>query len=104
MSDAGDDRSIPWRWFSHDPVGNAIRMELVLDIFPEANLPHALDLAGHGAVADPVQNMDNRLLIVGRRGAVQSRVDARRGQHERSKECDFRPLHTRLRHTAALER
>ena len=65
---------------SSDPVvANALRLQLLVDVFTEAHLPNAVDVTRCRAKTDPVEHVDDGLIVGGRRDCSRAplRVDGR---------------------------
>ncbi len=73
----------PARRVGERRVGDAIGMELLVDIALQAHRLHALDVAGPGAEADTVQHVGDRRLVVGKRRRVRVPLSGAGGTAER---------------------
>ena len=80
----------------HARVGEALRVQLLIDVRRQADLPHAIHVAGPRAVADPVQDMQDGLVVgPGRDSRPGAACRQGRSGHERNRGACNR-LHARL--------
>src|SRR5262249_16472896 len=87
-------------------IGDSLGMQLIFDVLSEAKLADAFDVARSRSKANPVEHVDDCLIVVGRCGsASQSAQDAERGdQRSGGKNDGFRAVHTSLRQTRPRKR